>query len=139
MIYRPYKNSDIGRVKLLMEQLGYCIETGELEKNIDAVRQNGGEVIVADSAGEVLGCICALLDARLAEGVYAEIVSLVVLERCRGEGIGKALVEKAEGWAGERVEKIRVRANSVRKEAHSFYKNLGYSEVKTQKVLSKVV
>lgn len=139
MMYRPYTTRDMGSVQLLMEQLGYCLTTSELERNIDAIRQKGGEVIVAESGGDVVGCISVLLDARLAEGVYAEIVSLVVLEKCRGEGIGKALVERAEEWAKNRVVKIRVRANSVRKEAHSFYKSLGYTEVKTQKVLTKVV
>jgi len=53
--------------------------------------------------------------------MYAEIVSLVVSESARGQGIGKALVLAAESWANTRVNKIRVRANSTREEAHDFY------------------
>ncbi|MCG8615435.1 MAG: GNAT family N-acetyltransferase, partial [Desulfobacterales bacterium] len=111
----------------------------ELQNNIRAIREKGGEVIVAAERSEVVGCVCVLMDARLAEGVYAEIVSLVVSENCRGTGIGKGLVTEAEKWSGEKVNKIRVRANAIRDNAHRFYKSLGYDEIKTQKIFRKTV
>ena len=122
-----------------MNQLGYSLEVGELQNNIRAIRERGGEVIVAAERSEVVGCVCVLMDARLAEGVYAEIVSLVVSENCRGTGIGKGLVTEAEKWSGEKVNKIRVRANAIRDNAHRFYKSLGYDEIKTQKIFRKTV
>lgn len=136
---RKYKKSDTDEMKNLMNQLGYSIKRKQLSENISVIRKNGGEIIVADNGEKVIGCVCVLIDARLAEGVYAEIVSLVVSEKQRGKGIGKNLIKKAEKWAAHRVEKIRVRANEVRIGALLFYKTLGYTEVKTQKILTKMV
>jgi GNAT superfamily N-acetyltransferase len=79
------------------------------------------------------------MDARLAEGVYAEIVSLIVAQEARGKGIGKELLQEAESWAGKRVNKIRIRANEIRNSAHAFYKNQGYEEIKSQKIFIKKV
>lgn len=135
--YRTSRATDIDDLAGLMLQLGYTLDRGELSTNIRAITKSGGEVIVAESDGSVVGCITVLIDARLAEGIYAEIVSLVVSESSRGHGIGKQLVQRAEAWASGRVAKIRVRANEVRDSAHSFYRSLGYLEVKTQKVFRK--
>jgi hypothetical protein len=41
-------------------------------------------------------------------------------------------MKQAENWLKPQVGKIRIRANSIRLEAHKFYKSLGYKEVKTQ-------
>ena len=83
--------------------------------------------------------MCAsFLDVRLAEGIYAEIVSLIVSEKARGKGIGKALIKEAEKWATKRVDKIRVRANEIRQYAHAFYINQGFKYAKTQKVFIKM-
>jgi len=75
----------------------------------------------------------------LAEGIYAEIVSLVVSEKERGNGIGAGLLREAEKWASQRVNKIRVRANVVRDDAHKFYSRQGYEHTKSQKVFIKRV
>jgi aminoglycoside 3-N-acetyltransferase len=84
-------------------------------------------------------CVGAIIDARLAAGISGEIVSLVVSEQHRGSGIGRGLVEFAESWLTQRVVKIRVRANSLRSEAHEFYIRRGYQESKTQKIFEKYV
>jgi len=105
--------------------------------NIIEIYKKGGEIFVAEKNGEAIGSVCVLIDARLAEGVYAEIVSLIVSEKEQGKGIGKELVKKAEAWASKRVNKIRVRANEIRNSAHAFYKNQGYEEIKTQKIFIK--
>ncbi len=87
----------------------------------------------------VIGCVCVIIDTRLAEGVCAEIVSLVVDKSVRGKGVGKSLVIKAEEWAGKYIGKVRIRANETRKDAHLFYESLGYSYIKSQKIFSKVM
>ncbi len=122
-----------------MAELGYPVELIDLENNINAIHKNGGEIFIAENQNKVIGSVCVLLDARLAEGMYAEIVSLIVSESHRGKGIGKTLVEKAENWARKRVNKIRVRANEIRESAHFFYISQGYKEIKTQKVFTKPI
>ncbi|MGI1670863.1 MAG: GNAT family N-acetyltransferase [Neptuniibacter sp.] len=120
-----------------MQQLGYSQSEQSLLANIAAVRKAGGEIFIAENSGKVLGCVCAIIDVRLAEGKQGEIVSLVVSEDHRGLGLGKGLVSNAENWLFQRTDIIRVRANHMRTEAHKFYQGMGYEEVKSQKVLTK--
>jgi len=137
--YRSYRPDELESLRGLMFELGYDVEASELRNNIREIYKQGGEVIMAVQDGEAIGSICVLMDARLAEGVYAEIVSLVVTKKARGKGIGKGLVKEAEIWAGHRVDKVRVRANEIRNFAHAFYKRQGYEEIKTQKLFIKKV
>jgi GNAT superfamily N-acetyltransferase len=60
---------------------------------------------------------------------------LVIDENYRKQGIGKLLVNKAREWAKEKhIDKLRVRCNRKRTEAHLFYIALGFVEIKEQKV-----
>ena len=120
-----------------MGLLGYEHSSDSINQNIIAVRKAGGEVFVAELSGEVCGCVSAILDIRLAEGIKGEIVSLVVNKKSRGTGIGKGLVNEAEKWLSDKAPQIRVRANTIRKSAHEFYKLMGYSFLKSQTVLRK--
>ena len=138
-IYREYQKGDLEQLKNLMAELGYSVELIDLENNINTIHKNGGEIFIAENHNNVIGSVCVLLDARLAEGIYAEVVSLIVSENDRRKGIGKVLVEKAENWARKRVNKIRVRANEIRESTHSFYISQGYKEIKTQKIFIKRV
>lgn len=136
---RACREQDLAELKSLMADLGYERTEQDLSVTVREIRQRRGEVFVADKQGNAIGCICALLDIRLAAGTYGEIVSLVVSERFRGNGVGRMLVAHAENWLGERVEKIRLRANTIRIQAHGFYSSLGYEEKKSQKVFVKKV
>ena len=138
-IYRKYTHQDTQALIPLMAQLGYALSEQALSNNLSAVRQQGGEVLVAEVAGNVLGCVSAIIDVRLAEGVKGEIVSLVVSEDARGQGIGKGLVLEAEQWLTGKVTVIRVRANALREQAHLFYESLDYHKEKTQAILIKKV
>ena len=134
---RKYQRVDLERLQHLMLELGYRVEVKALNHNISEICKKGGEVFIAEKNGVPVGSLCVIMDARLAEGIYAEIVSLIVSEKERGKGVGKALVKMAEAWAEKRVDKIRVRANAIRSGAHAFYKDRGFEETKTQKVFIK--
>jgi GNAT superfamily N-acetyltransferase len=136
---REYQQDDLAKLQLLMVELGYSVDLTALAENIGEIYKKGGEIFITEIDGDVVGSVCVLIDARLAEGVYAEIVSLIVSEKLRGQGVGKELVKEAENWARKHVDKIRVRANEVRNLAHTFYKNQGYEEIKTQKIFIKML
>jgi ribosomal protein S18 acetylase RimI-like enzyme len=129
---RKLIQDDIKIVQQLMHELGYPLDEEELLFNINMIKQRNGIILVAELGGNVVGCLSAVINASLAEGMFGEIVSLVVSREYRGSGIGKSLVKQAEDWLKPKVKKIRIRANSIRLEAHKFYKSLGYEEVKTQ-------
>lgn len=135
--YRKYNEADLETLQQLMLELGYSVEQTELRNNIEAILHGGGEILVAEENNVLVGSVCILMDARLAEGIYAEIVSLIVSGQARGKGIGTALVRAAEGWASQRVNKIRIRANETRTSAHAFYLDRGYEKIKTQKIFIK--
>jgi len=136
-IYRKYTHQDTQALVLLMAQLGYDHSETTLSSNVSAVRKQGGEVFVAEVAGNILGCVSAIVDVRLAEGIKGEIVSLVVSEEARGQGLGKGLILEAEKWLSGKVSVIRVRANALREQSHRFYESLGYRKEKAQAVLIK--
>ena len=138
--YRDSKNDDILSIQHLMIELGYSVEADDLRRNIGEILKRGGQIIIAEEKEKgIVGTICVIIDARLAEGIYAEIVSLVVAVNARRNGIGKGLIKKAEDWAKEKVHKVRVRTNEVRNDAHLFYESQGYNQVKTQRIYSKMV
>ena len=129
---RQFSIEDIKIVQQLMHELGYPLNEEEILFNIDKTNDRNGIILVAELGGNVVGCLSAVINVSLAEGMFGEIVSLVVSRKYRGLGIGKFLMKQAEDWLKPQVEKIRIRANSIRLEAHKFYKSLGYKEVKTQ-------
>lgn len=62
-----------------------------------------------------------------------EIGGLVVDDNYRRMGIGKRLMESIENWAAEKeCDKVSLRSGSSRKEAHQFYKDIGFDLIKTQ-------
>ena len=136
---RVYQKDDLAKLQILILELGYSVDLTTLNENISAIHKKGGEIFITEIEGDVVGSVCVIIDARLAEGVYAEIVGLIVSDNIRRQGVGKELVKKAEIWASKHVNKIRVRANEVRNLAHTFYKNQGYEEIKTQKIFIKML
>lgn len=136
---RIYQEGDLGPLQRLMTELGYEVAINELRKNIREIQKKGGEIFLHEVNGIVVGSVCVIIDTRLAEGTYAEIVSLIVSEKERGKGIGAGLVSEAEEWARQRVGKIRVRANVVREAAHRFYTSQGYRHIKSQNIFIKNV
>ena len=135
--YQKIDISECYKLKPLIQQLGYDVEVNDITANISEIRERQGEVFVAKIDDEVIGCINAIIDVRLAAGTTGEIVTLVVLEQYRGMGVGKALVATVEAWLKERVSSIRVRTNAIRDKAHQFYLSAGYEELKTQKIFKK--
>ena len=61
-------------------------------------------------------------------GPVGRLTALVVDERARGRGVGRALIDAAEGILIERgCVLIEVTSNKRRTDAHAFYERLGYT------------
>ena len=136
---RRARPDDAARIALLSNQLGYPLPEGEYRKRIEALAGVPDHlVLVADRGDEVIGWLHAFICPPLMAGREVEIGGLVVDEAQRRLGIGRSLMAEAERWAGTRdCTAIRVRSNTVRSEAHVFYKRQGYEELKTQHVFRK--
>jgi GNAT superfamily N-acetyltransferase len=58
----------------------------------------------------------------------------VIHQDFRAKGIGKLLIDEVKHWAKEKgINKLSLRCNVKRTEAHLFYEHLGFKEIKQQK------
>lgn len=123
-------------VQKLSQQLGYALFLNEIENNIkDVILSDDHIALVAIVDEEVAGWIHAFKAVFLESNPFIEIGGLVVDENYRSKGIGKKLVERIKQWCVEKqISILRVRSQVKRKEAHQFYLDNGFSEIKEQKV-----
>ncbi|MFC0027943.1 GNAT family N-acetyltransferase [Micromonospora chaiyaphumensis] len=87
-------------------------------------------LIGADVRGELAGVVVLHVSPLLkVTGKWARLVALVVDETYRGKGIGRRLVEAAEGQA-EELGCLRREVTSSRKrdDAHRLYRRQGYED-----------
>jgi GNAT superfamily N-acetyltransferase len=102
-------------------------ETGPLFNEISAMP--GHELLVAEEEGIVVGSMVLLIVPNLSHGAlpWAMVENLVVDPAHRRRGIGRALMDYARDRAREAgCYKMQLLSNTKRKEAHRFYKKLGF-------------
>jgi GNAT superfamily N-acetyltransferase len=123
-------------VRWLSEQLGYPIPTTQIEMNINELVTSPNHIaLVALYNQQIVGWIHAFRAMLIESKPFIEIGGLVVAENFRNSGIGKKLVDKIKEWAIQKaINEVRVRSNVLRNEAHRFYLNNGFIEIKQQKV-----
>ena len=87
-------------------------------------------VVVAAAGSEVLGHLVGTYTeaSPMWLGVRAELVSMFVDPRVRGEGIGSRLVEHFRDWARDRgAVRIHVEAYAANEAALRFYRRQGFA------------
>jgi GNAT superfamily N-acetyltransferase len=135
-ITREARMDDVDAITALSNQLGYAITEAATRQNLESIREGSTDMVwVAIYEGKVAGWIHIFQTVRLESGAFFEIGGLVVAEEYRRKGIGRLLVTHAkDSCSRTTVTSLRVRCNVKRKEAHDFYRSLGFSETKEQKV-----
>lgn len=140
---RPMARGDLETVAALSAQLGYPIADDALAHYFELLQEAPeNTLLVAEAASDeqVVGWVHVAGRISLETGPFAQISGIVVDERLRGRGIGRALMAAAEGWALDRgYDVMRLWSNVVRERAHRFYDGLGYEHIKTSKVFLKVL
>ncbi|HET6438594.1 MAG TPA: GNAT family N-acetyltransferase [Anaeromyxobacter sp.] len=129
MHIRPLRSSDASDVARLAGQLGYPATRSEVEARLRAVEERSEHLCLGaeDGEGRLIGWVEAASRELLYVDRYAEICALVVDEACRGGGVGRALLEAAERWAGELGHRVvRLRSSVKRERTHRLYLRLGY-------------
>lgn len=135
MSIRPAQLEDVSRLTALAAQLGYPTTEAALRARLEILLpQDDHAVFVAvDDEGYVTGWISLFVYRPLMRDPLVMVAGLVVDEHCRGQGIGRALMTRAEAWARERgCDGVYLKSNVKRTEAHAFYEGLGYQNIKTQ-------
>lgn len=137
---RPAQIEDAGAIAVLSGQLGYPSSTASVRRRLrNLLRDRDHAIWVAEnSEGIVAGWVHVFIHQVLESDRQAEIGGLVIDQDFRGQGAGKALVERAERWAkARRLKTVYVRSNIIRKSAHIFYQKRGYEIIKTQHAFRK--
>lgn len=141
-VVRPMQTADAEAVAALSGQLGYPSSGADIVRRFQniAARPDAAVFVAEADSGRVVGWIHVHRVHVLETDDHAEIGGLVTAEGMRGRGVGRALLEAAEGWAAQAgCRTMRVRSQIFRTEAHGFYEHLGYEYIKTQRNFGKRV
>jgi GNAT superfamily N-acetyltransferase len=134
MIIRELRAADLPGVVGLSSELGYECTLAELTERF---RQLSGEVresllCAVNEQDAPLGFIHLSLGLSFVAPPAVRVAALVVARHCRGQGIGRLLMEHAERWAMHRqIRFVSLTSNEKRSDAHAFYERLGYSNLKS--------
>ena len=136
IIIREAIPGDAPSIGSLSAQLGYPLSPVETSEYLSLILgRNNQNVFVAEYESSVIGWISVARPLYLVSGYSCEVRGLVIDANHHRKGAGKALIEKAKSWSKQQgCNVLRVRTNTIRKDAHKFYEQLGFSEVKEQKL-----
>lgn len=115
----------------LMTQLGYPTRTSEMEMRMEGIRADKNyATFVAVSGGKV----CGMIGTRTSYSYEhnspgAAILALVVSDKMRGRGVGRALMMAMEhDLAQKNIRRVAVYTHFRRTDAHEFYEKVGYTK-----------
>lgn len=130
---------DAPQIKELSEQLGYRVSEAGVRSRLEyLIKDNYHVIYVAELDNKVVGWIHVSLYKSLVIEEKAAVLGLVVDRTSLRQGIGRELMRRAERWAKNcGCHGIMLKSNVVREDAHSFYREIGYENVKSQYVFTK--
>lgn len=138
---RPATPADSGAIAALYSTSGYPASPSTMQIRLGRVITDPAHaVLVAELTGtrEIAGAVHVGLYPILDADDAAQILGVIVSEKHQRNGIGRALLERAERWARERhCTTVFLRTNVLRTDAQSFYARLGYLNDRTQFMFQK--
>jgi GNAT superfamily N-acetyltransferase len=142
MYIRALDASDVAGVTALCAQLGYPAtqeQTAGRLRLITAEDPTCAAVFVAQAqTGHIMGLVYVRGVVLIEADRRAEVWALAVDADHRRQGVGGALMQRAEMWAREHgYLTLSLRSNLTRTDAHQFYQDIGYTLVKTSHVFHK--
>lgn len=115
------------------KDLGYDCEESFVKERLEQLDSSREIVLVAEAGGKVAGYVHAEVYSLLYWEPMVNILGLAVSSDCRRQGAGKTLMMRVEEWAKERgIKEIRLNSGGTRKEAHEFYRAIGFDDEKVQ-------
>jgi GNAT superfamily N-acetyltransferase len=136
---RDARTSDSSALSGLLAQLGYPSAPADVVRRLERLAEDASNrVLVAEVQGSVVGLASAYVRPLIHHDAgFVRIACLIVDERGRNRGVGRALVQAVESWAGEHgCDVAEVTSGNQRVDAHRFYEGLGYAEKRKRFVKS---
>lgn len=119
--------------RICCDDLGYNCTSALIEKRLTERDLGREQVFVAEYDNSVVGFVHVEDYKTLYFEELANLLGLAVSKKYRRQGIATALIKQAEYWAKEKgINMIRLNSGSTRKEAHRFYRSLGFDNEKEQ-------
>jgi len=89
-----------------------------------------GRLLVAESGGDVAGCLAGCVALRRIDAEICEMKRLYVAERFRGSGLGRRLAEAIlEEAGGIGYRRMRLDTLPQMGSAHRLYESMGFREI----------
>lgn len=134
IIIRQAKIEDYKDIcKICCDDLGYNCSEELVKERLKGLDKNSERVLVAVYNSEVVGYLHAQIYKTLYFEELINFLGLAVSKEYRNKKVGTKLVNEIENWAKEKgINKVRVNSGFSRKEAHEFYRSLGYNNEKKQ-------
>lgn len=134
IIIRQAKIEDYKDIcKICCDDLGYNCSEELVKERLEGLDKNDERVLVAVYNSEVVGYLHAQIYKTLYFEELINFLGLAVSKEYRNKKVGTRLVNEIENWAKENgIKKVRVNSGFSRKEAHEFYRSLGYNNEKEQ-------
>jgi len=102
------------------------------------VRSRDHAIFVGEQDGQVVALLHVYERPAFDKPPEVIVQALVVDQNCRGKGVGKAMMNRAERWAADRKFSTVALTSSVsRSGAHSFYNEIGYKVAATSHLFRK--
>lgn len=141
MTVSPMGPGHLQEVSRLSHILGYPVTVDELTRRFLRFSENPRHaLLICEDQENILGWIHLECVEDLIEEDKLEIKALVVDEKFRKMGTGKALITAGEKWAKTyQLHTIYLSCNILRTEAHKFYEALGFVRTKTSHFFEKKI
>jgi GNAT superfamily N-acetyltransferase len=128
VVVRDALAEDAAALAGLLTQLGYPVDATTVAVRLERLLEAGDVVLVAWSNGEPAGLAhLHVAPAIEHDGAVAKLGALVVDEKHRGRGVGRALVSATEAAArSSGCVQLFLTTAEHRSDAHAFYEHLGF-------------
>ena len=138
---RAAVKQDCSGITHLTNQLGYPSTEKKICEIMELVlSHNDHQVYIAEIEKTIVGYIHLIRSMRIGSNPFIEIAAFIIDESSRNIGVGSSLINESEKWANSMgLEDIRIRSNIIRQEAHIFFQNRGFLNIKTQEVFTKKI
>jgi GNAT superfamily N-acetyltransferase len=137
---REAQLKDIKDISNLCSQFGFPADEAAITNRLSLIGKYPNQVLYAAEAkaGRVVGWVHAYEAPSLLSDATVEVGGLIVDQKYRRQGVGRALMTAVEKWTTERgFNEVLLATRIDRVDAQAFYKALGYKFVHTTHFLSK--